>query len=225
MTEHGGVLLKARGEGDSTFSVFTRASDAARAVAAARRELHAADWPTQEPLSVRMALHTGEALERDGDYYGRTVNRAARLRSIADGDRPLVSAATAQLLADELAPGQHLVELGMRELRDLDRPELVYLLVDDAVPTRTVDAAGREHRAGRSRSPRRRACATPRCSWAAPRRSQSCATSRVRRTGATGRSRSSAANPGSARRRSRRSSRSSCTTPVGSCSTAGATPG
>jgi len=26
-----------------------------------------------------MVLHTGEALERDGDYYGRTVNRAARL--------------------------------------------------------------------------------------------------------------------------------------------------
>ncbi len=143
VTEAGGVLLKSRGEGDSTFSVFAKASDGARAIAGARRALHATDWPTQEPLSVRMVLHTGEALERDGDYYGRTVNRAARLRSIADGDQPLVSAATAQLLADGLEPGQHLVELGMRELRDLDRPELVYLLVDDDLPARSgaADAA------------------------------------------------------------------------------------
>jgi DNA-binding SARP family transcriptional activator len=138
VSESGGFFLKSRGEGDSTFSVFTRASDAARAIADARHALHAIDWPTQEPLSVRMALHTGETLERDGDYYGRAVNRAARLRSIADGDRPLVSAATAQLLADALPDGLHLVELGMRELRDLDRPELVYLLVDDELPARTT---------------------------------------------------------------------------------------
>ncbi len=140
VSECGGFFLKSRGEGDSTFSVFTRASDAARAIAGARRELHAIDWPTQEPLSVRMALHTGETLERDGDYYGRTVNRAARLRSIADGDRPLISATTAQLLADALPEGLHLVELGMRELRDLDRPELVYLLVDDELPARVASA-------------------------------------------------------------------------------------
>ena len=131
---HHGVFLKARGEGDSTFSVFTRASDAAHALVAAGRALRAGPWPTSEPLSVRMVLHTGEALERDGDYYGRTVNRAARLRSVAEGDRPLVSASTAQLLADELPSGVHLVELGLRELRDLDRPELVYLVVDTELP-------------------------------------------------------------------------------------------
>lgn len=141
VAECGGVFLKSRGEGDSTFSVFTRASDAALAIGAARHALQAVDWPTAQPLSLRMVLHTGEALERDGDYFGRTVNRAARLRSIADGDRPLVSAATAQLLADALPAGVHLVELGMRELRDLDRPELVYLLVDDALPFQAVTAA------------------------------------------------------------------------------------
>jgi DNA-binding SARP family transcriptional activator len=140
VTDCDGFFLKSRGEGDSTFSVFTRASDAARAIATARRALHALDWPTREALSVRMVLHTGESLERDGDYYGRTVNRAARLRSIAEGDRPLLSAATAQLLADALPEGLHLVELGMRELRDLDRPELVYLLVDDTLPATIVPA-------------------------------------------------------------------------------------
>ena len=140
--------------------MFTRASDAARAIAAARRALHAVDWPTQEPLSVRMVLHTGETLEREGDYYGRTVNRAARLRSIADGDRPLVSAATAQLLADALPEGLHLVELGMRELRDLDRPELVYLLVDDDAARRGSRRPTSPRSSRRSRWRRRRGCAS-----------------------------------------------------------------
>ena len=106
VTECGGFLLKSRGEGDSTFSVFTpRVRRRARRSRRRGARCTRVDWPTREPLSVRMVLHTGEALERDGDYYGRTVNRAARLRSIADGDRPLVSAATAQLLADALPDG------------------------------------------------------------------------------------------------------------------------
>ena len=36
-------------------------------------------------IRVRMALHTGTCTERDGDYFGSTVNRAARLEAIAHG--------------------------------------------------------------------------------------------------------------------------------------------
>src|SRR5207249_2412171 len=59
---NGGRLLKTRGEGDSTFSVFTRASDAAAAALAVQRTLIA-----QTGLSVRVAIHSGEAETRDGD--------------------------------------------------------------------------------------------------------------------------------------------------------------
>ena len=48
-----------------------------------QRALAAEPWPTPRPIRVRMALHTGEAELRDGDYYGPAVNRCARLR----GDR------------------------------------------------------------------------------------------------------------------------------------------
>ena len=93
VTDFGGFFRKSRREGDSTLSVFTRASDAARAIATARRALHAVEWPTREPLAVRMVLHTGETLEREGDYYGRTVNRAARTHRVcgsADADSAAV---------------------------------------------------------------------------------------------------------------------------------------
>jgi DNA-binding SARP family transcriptional activator len=128
VARHGGVLLKARGEGDSTFSVFQRASDAAAAAVVARSALAAEPWPPEARIVVRMAIHTGEAIERGGDYHGRTVNRVARLRAIAEGDQVLVSEATAQLVLDHLPPGVTLVEAGSRVLRDLDRPEKTYLL-------------------------------------------------------------------------------------------------
>jgi predicted ATPase/DNA-binding SARP family transcriptional activator len=134
---HNGVFLKHRGEGDSTFSVFPRATDAVAAAAEAQQLLADEGWPTPEPFEVRIAIHTGEALERDGDYYGRTVNRAARLRAAAVPRQVLVSQATAELVIDDLPEGHRLVEMGVQELRDLDRPETVFSIVPigDAVVT------------------------------------------------------------------------------------------
>src|SRR4051794_12701108 len=124
----GGRLLKTRGEGDSTFSVFTRASDASSAAVAAQRELRSATG-----LSVRMAIHTGEAETRDGDYFGRTVNRASRLRSVARGGQILLSSAAADLVVDALPDSCGLVDLGFHELRDLARGEQVFALSHPAL--------------------------------------------------------------------------------------------
>ena len=145
---HDGVLLKARGEGDSTFSVFRRASDAAAAALDAQAALGQVAWPESCAIAVRMAIHTGESVEHEGDYYGRTVNRVARLRSIAEGGQVLVSHATADVIIDNLPADARLVELGPTELRDLDRPETVYLLTDASAHAAAVAqefAAAFEH--------------------------------------------------------------------------------
>jgi predicted ATPase/class 3 adenylate cyclase len=126
---NGGRLLKTRGEGDSTFSVFTRASDAVAAALAVQRTLIA-----QTGLSVRVAIHSGEAETRDGDYFGRTVNRASRLRSVAHGGQVLLSSAAADLVVDALPDGATLVDLGFRELRDLARGEQVFALSHPSLP-------------------------------------------------------------------------------------------
>ena len=60
-------------------------------------------WALAEPMRIRIALHTGEVEFRDGDYFGRAVNRAARLRSLADGGQILCSGATAELVIDSLS--------------------------------------------------------------------------------------------------------------------------
>jgi adenylate cyclase len=46
--------------------------------------------------AVRVGMHTGPAVERAGDWYGNTVNVAARLCAAAGGGEVLVSAATSE---------------------------------------------------------------------------------------------------------------------------------
>jgi class 3 adenylate cyclase len=73
--QHGGIVVKSQGEGDSVFAVFSRATDALVAARFLQQALHTEPWPTGTPLRVRMALHAGEADVHDGDYYGRVGNR------------------------------------------------------------------------------------------------------------------------------------------------------
>jgi predicted ATPase/DNA-binding SARP family transcriptional activator len=128
VTGNGGRLLKAKGEGDATLSVFRRASDAVACAVELQRALHGASWPGGLDLRVRVALHTGEAHEREGDYFGPALNRAARLRSVARGGATVMSQATAEVVHDHLPPETGLVELGRQELRGLSRPENVFEL-------------------------------------------------------------------------------------------------
>jgi class 3 adenylate cyclase len=159
----GGVLLKAKLEGDATVSVFPRASAGALAALALRDAIAVEPWPDGAAPGVRMALHTGEAIERDGDYFGPALNRAARLRSLAHGNQILVSQAVAEVVRDHLPGGTVLRSLGEHQLRGLTRGEHVFELApietdDDtdampalpALPLPTV-LAGRGAFVGRSK--------------------------------------------------------------------------
>ncbi|UVO14684.1 AAA family ATPase [Mycobacterium sp. SVM_VP21] len=128
VTSRGGRLIKTRGEGDATFSVFDRPSAAAAAAIELQDAIVHEPWGLHEPMRIRIALHTGEVELRDGDYFGRAVNRAARLRSLAVGGQILCSGATAELVIDTLPDDVGLADLGMRALRNLPRPEHVFEL-------------------------------------------------------------------------------------------------
>ena len=127
VTTHNGTPVKVRGEGDSWFIVFSSALDAVAGAADIQRNLANVDWVT--------SLHTGTADLRLGDYYGPTVNRAARLRSIAHGGQTILSGATYQLVQDQLPDGVSAVDMGEHGLKDLTRPEHVYQLNIDDLPT------------------------------------------------------------------------------------------
>jgi class 3 adenylate cyclase len=144
VTSRGGRLVKTRGEGDATFSVFDRPSAAAAAAIDLQEAIFHEPWDLPEAMRIRVALHTGEVELRDGDYFGRAVNRAARLRSLAAGGQILCSGATAELVIDSLSDDIVLADLGMRQLRNLARPEHVFELRfqnsdDDSQPPATEE--------------------------------------------------------------------------------------
>ena len=77
--------------GDAFYASFPTAVQALTAALMAQRALHATDWNDVCPLRVRMALHTGAAQTRDGDYFGPPLNRVARLLAAGSGGQMLLS--------------------------------------------------------------------------------------------------------------------------------------
>jgi len=122
-------------EGDAFFVVFASAARAAAAAFAAQRALAAAAWPEGAVLRVRMGLHTGDATPVGHDYVGLDVHRAARICAAAWGGQILLSQATRGLIEHALPPGATLLDLGEHRLKDLLRPEHIFQLAGEGVPT------------------------------------------------------------------------------------------
>lgn len=125
---NGGTVLKERGEGDSFFAVFLRATDAVVGAVEAQRALRSEQWPDRLLLRVRMAVLTGEADATDRDYRSPAVNRCAKLRRRAVGDQILVSETTYSIVADILRDDIELLSVGKRRLEGHDRPEEIYVV-------------------------------------------------------------------------------------------------
>jgi predicted ATPase/class 3 adenylate cyclase len=132
--KHGGNLVRPRGEGDSRFAVFRHAPSAVAAACAIQCAFVTEWWPTPEPVRVRMALHTGSADLRNGDYYGSDVNRCARLRAVAHAGQILLSQRTAESVRDVLPNRVTLQGLGQHRLKDLAVPERIYQLRHPSLP-------------------------------------------------------------------------------------------
>jgi predicted ATPase len=81
-----------------------------------------------------MGLHSGEAQTRAADYFGRAVNRTARIMAAGHGGQILVSASTAALIGDELPDGATLRDLGEHRLKDLERPERLLQVLHPDLP-------------------------------------------------------------------------------------------
>jgi predicted ATPase len=124
--------------GDGFAAAFERAGEALAAAADAQAALQATDWVPGGVIRVRIGVHTGEAAERGGDYFGPTVNRTARLMAVAHGGQVLCSAAVAELVDSSRAG---LIDLGLHRLRDLGSPQRVFQVGSGSFPPlRSLDA-------------------------------------------------------------------------------------
>src|SRR6202046_1044644 len=138
----GGYVFKT--VGDSFCAAFSAARAGLDAALTAQRSLAAQSWPTSRPIVVRMGLHAGVCEERDGDYFGPAVNRAARLLAVASGGQVLVSGGAGGLRSDGLPHGGDLRELGTHRLKDLSRPERIYQVEAAFLAARVAVPAGKQ---------------------------------------------------------------------------------
>jgi predicted ATPase/class 3 adenylate cyclase len=120
--------------GDAVYAAFDTATDALPAAIEAQISLLRQSFGELGALRVRMALHTGAAEASEGDYFGPTLNRCARLLAAAHGGQILLSAATEELVRDLLPPGASLRSLGLHRLKDLQRPEHIFQVVHPDLP-------------------------------------------------------------------------------------------
>ena len=124
--QHGGILLRERGEGDSWFAVFVAADAAVASAALVQAELSA-----KSELRVRIGLHTAVARLVGGSYYGPEVNLCARIRSAGHGGQVLLSAACAAAAEGGRAAVR---DLGQYRLRGFSVPERIFQLVVPGLP-------------------------------------------------------------------------------------------
>jgi class 3 adenylate cyclase len=134
------ALLDSGGEvfgwaGDSFRAAFQDRYDAVAACQAIHRELVNADWGIDPALSVRIGVTYGKALHRDGEYFGPTLNTAARLEEMArPGQTVLGAPAVAGL------DGVTITALGRQRVRDVAEAIELFQLGDERfAPLRTVD--------------------------------------------------------------------------------------
>jgi predicted ATPase/class 3 adenylate cyclase len=146
LAEHDSILKNAvesnRGQiikttGDGIHAVFTTAIDAVNASLDAQRTFQTSEFFKNYGVSikVRMGLHTGEAELRDDDYYGGTLNRAARIMGVAYGGQILLSAVTVALVREHLPENTSLLDLGEHRLKNLSRPENIFQLNAPDLPS------------------------------------------------------------------------------------------
>jgi predicted ATPase/class 3 adenylate cyclase len=140
----GGQVFKHTGDGAA--ATFDDAAAAVLAAVELQRRLGSTDWRPLEGLRVRVGIHAGEAREREGDWFGPALNRAARLVAVGHGGQVLLSAALAALVRGSLPAAHTLIDLGVHRLRDLAEPEHVWQvgapgLAATFPPLRSLDAA------------------------------------------------------------------------------------
>ena len=106
LRSHEGYEVKTMGDG---FMVaFASARKALQCAIAVQRSFAKHNEAAEEPLRIRIGLHTGEMIQDAGDFYGKHVNLASRIADQARGGEILVSSLLRELTesAGDIAFGE-----------------------------------------------------------------------------------------------------------------------
>ena len=129
---HGGTAIPT--QGDACLATFPSATAALRAAVDAQQALLSHDWGEHEAVRVRIGIHTGEAVRRDGEYFGLDLHLAARIADAGHGGQVLVSEATRALIAGAEPEDVRLLDLGLHRLKGLLAPLRLFQVEASGLP-------------------------------------------------------------------------------------------
>ena len=114
--------------GDSFAVAFHTASEAVAAAIAIHSQLEAANSSREVQIRVRIGIHVGEAVERGGDYFGPTLNRAARISDAGHGGQLLVSDAVVAAV-----PEVQVLRIGEYRLKGVSEPIVIHQVIAEGL--------------------------------------------------------------------------------------------
>src|SRR5712692_2832675 len=130
VTEHHGHVIKTVGDAFLVdFPSVVHAVQCAQGIHAQLRA-HNAEKDTAEQIHVRIGIHLGDIVQKDGDVFGDGVNIASRLQALAEPDTICISDMVFRDVAQKVPLGT-VVSLGRPQLKNITQRFLVYALLPE----------------------------------------------------------------------------------------------
>ncbi|HXJ59934.1 MAG TPA: adenylate/guanylate cyclase domain-containing protein [Verrucomicrobiae bacterium] len=127
LPRHGGREVKTTGDG--FLLEFPSALAAVQGAVEIQNALHERNQvsPPERQLRIRIGIHVGDVVMRDGDIHGDGVNIAARIEPLAAAGGICISSAVQEQVRNKLA--QPMAALGPAELKNIELPVVVHRVV------------------------------------------------------------------------------------------------
>ncbi len=131
VAEHAGHVVKTAGDAFLVdFPSVVHAVQCAQIIQAQLRD-HNAEKDSAEQIHVRVGIHLGDIVQRDGDVFGDGVNIASRLQALAEPDTICLSDVVYRDVAKKLDLST-VVSLGRPKLKNIAQRFQVYELLPES---------------------------------------------------------------------------------------------
>jgi TolB-like protein/class 3 adenylate cyclase/Flp pilus assembly protein TadD len=130
VTQHHGAVIKT--VGDAFLVDFPSVVHAVQCAQQIQRQLrtHNAEKGRDDQIHVRIGIHSGDIVQRDGDVFGEGVNIASRLQALAEPDTICLSQVVYKEVEKKLALGA-VVSLGRPKLKNIAERFPIYVLLSE----------------------------------------------------------------------------------------------
>src|SRR5262245_50407696 len=130
VAERHGTIIKTIGDAFLVdFPSVVNAAQCAQAIQAQLRS-HNAEKDKAEQIHVRIGIHSGDIVQRDGDVFGEGVNIAARLQTLAEPDSICISQKVYEEVVKKI-PLDTMVSLGRPKLKNIAERFAIYVLLPE----------------------------------------------------------------------------------------------